>query len=82
MAKRKLFLLFFENFILKRGRLLVRGLFTLFLSKERVWLKRFPLMSARKRVMVQRIADTISISKKGLWLEGFSKNRQFSVNMP
>ena len=32
--------------------------------------------------MVQRIADTIFVSKKGLWLEGFSRNGQFSVNVP
>ena len=55
---------------------------TISVSKKRLWLKRFPLMSAKKRVMVQRIADTISVSKKGLWLERFSRNGQFSVNVP
>ena len=68
--------------VLKRGRLLVQGLFTSFLSKERIWLKRFPLRSIRKGVIVQRIVDTISVSKKGLWLKEFPKNGQFSVTCP
>ena len=41
-----------------------------FCPKKRVWLKRFPFMSARKGIMVQGIADTIFVSKKGLWLKG------------
>ena len=31
--------------------------------------------------MVQRITDTIFVSKKGLWLKGFPRNGQFSVNV-
>ena len=67
--------------ILKKDRLLVQGLFTSFLFKEKVWLKSVPFMSARKGVMIQRIADTIFVSKKGLWLEWFLKNGQFSINV-
>ena len=64
------------------GRLLVQGLFTSFLSKERVWLKSVLFVSTRNRVMVQKIADTIFVSKKELWLEGFSRNGPFSINVP
>ena len=32
--------------------------------------------------MFQRVADTISVSKKGLWLEGFSRNGPFLINVP
>ena len=72
----------YVRIVLKRGGLLVQRLFMSFLSKKRVWLKSVPLMSARKGVMVQRIADTIFISKKGLWLERFPRNGQFLVNVP
>ena len=32
--------------------------------------------------MVQRDVDTISVSKRGLWLRGFSRNGSFSITMP
>ena len=41
-----------------------KRLFTSFLSKERIWLKRFPLISAKKGVMVQRIADIIFVEQE------------------
>ena len=47
--------------ILKRGRLLVQGLFMLFLSKERVWLKSVSFTSTRKGVMVQRVPEKWAI---------------------
>ena len=47
--------------VLKNGHLLVQGLFTSFLSKERVWLKSVPFMLARKGVIIQRITDTIFV---------------------
>ena len=68
--------------ILKRGHLLVQGLFTSFLSKENVWLKSVPFMSIRKGILIQKVTDIISVSKGGLWLEKFSRNRQFSINVP
>ena len=47
----------YVRIILKRGRLLVQGLFTSFLSKKRVWLESVPFMSARKGVMVWRVLE-------------------------
>ena len=39
-------------------------------------------MSARNRVIVQRVVDTIFVSKRGLWLEGSLRNGLFSINVP
>ena len=53
-----------------------------FAQREGYDSKVFYLVSVRNKIMVQKVVDTISVSKRGLWLRGFSRNGPFSITMP
>ena len=53
-----------------------------FYPKKKYGSKDVPFRLTRKGVAIQRIVDTIFVSKKGSWLEEFLKNGRFSVNVP
>ena len=65
-----------------KGWLLVQKVVHVICSKDRVWLNSVLFVLARNRFMVQRVGDTIFVSKRGLWLKRFSRNEPFSINVP
>ena len=66
----------------ERVHLLAQKVVHVICPKERVWLKSVLFVLVGNRVMVQRVVDTIFVSKRGLWLGGFLRNGLFSINVP